>query len=177
MQANHAILAHVGPARYAQSKKPGLPDDPGSVGTIGPPLMRLGAIFVAVCMAIIAGSAGAIVHFYLGVSASEAVIVGIATLTALALYNTVTTRLGLRTAVGRQLVDLSRGVGDLAGQVGELGRRLAAMEGKVEGALGRTRAVTDPLTMEIGELRSLGKQLAETLFRQPTTLDQLAPAP
>jgi cyclic-di-GMP phosphodiesterase TipF (flagellum assembly factor) len=139
--------------------------------------MRLGAVFVAVCMVIIAGSAGAIVHLYLGVSASEAVTVGIATLTALALYNTVSTRLGLRTAVGRQLVDLSRGVGDLAGQVGELGRRLAAMEGKVEGALGRTRAVTDPLTMEIGELGSLVKQLAETVSSQQTTLDQLSRAP
>jgi hypothetical protein len=29
---------------------PGLPNNLGSVGTIGPPLMRLGAIFVAVCM-------------------------------------------------------------------------------------------------------------------------------
>jgi cyclic-di-GMP phosphodiesterase TipF (flagellum assembly factor) len=139
--------------------------------------MRLGAVFVAVCMVIIAGSAGAIVHFYLGTSASEAVTVAIATLTALALYNTVTTRLGLRTAVGRQLVDLSRGVADLAGQVGELGRRLAAMESKVESALGRTRAVTDPLTMEIGELGSLVKQLAETVSSQQTTLDQLSRAP
>ena len=48
------------------------PPDPGSVGAIGPALMRLGAIFVAVCMVIIAGSAGAIVYLYLGVSASEA---------------------------------------------------------------------------------------------------------
>src|SRR5204863_8984694 len=119
------------PPDMRKAKKLGLPDDPGSVGTIGPPLMRLGAIFVAVCMVIIAGSAGAIVHLYLGVSASEAVTVGLATLTALARYNTVTTRLGLRTAVGRQLVDLSRGVADLAGQVGELGRRLVAMENKV----------------------------------------------
>jgi cyclic-di-GMP phosphodiesterase TipF (flagellum assembly factor) len=138
--------------------------------------MRLGAIFVAVCMVIIAASAGAVVHFYLGVGASEAVVVAIATLTALALYNTVTTRLGLRTAVGQQLVDLSRGTADLAGQVAELGRRLVAMESKVEGALGRTRAVTDPLTMEIGELGSLVKQLAETVAGHQTTLDQLARA-
>jgi len=156
---------------------PGLPNNPDSVGTIGPPLMRLGAIFVAVCMVIIAGSAGAIAYLYLGVSASEAATVGIASLTALALYNTVTTRLGLRTAVGRQLVDLARGVADLAGQVGELGRRLAAMEGKIEGAVGRTRAVTDPLTMEIGELGSLVKQLAEAVASHQTTIDQLSRAP
>jgi cyclic-di-GMP phosphodiesterase TipF (flagellum assembly factor) len=139
--------------------------------------MRLGAIFVAVCMVIIAGSAGAIVYLYLGVSASEAATIGIATLTALALYNTVTTRLGIRTAVGRQLADLSRGGADLARQVAEMGRRLAAMESKVETALGRTRAVTDPLTMEIGELGTLVKQLAETVTSQQTTLDQLARTP
>jgi cyclic-di-GMP phosphodiesterase, flagellum assembly factor TipF len=51
------------------------------------------------------------------------------------------------------------------------------MESKVESALGRTRAVTDPLTMEIGELGSLVKQLAETVSSQQTTLDQLSRAP
>ena len=65
-------------------------------------------------------------------------------LTALALYNTVSTRLGMQTAVGRQLADLSRGVGDLARQVAEIGRRLAAAESRVEAAVERARAVTDP---------------------------------
>src|SRR5215510_9315122 len=113
--------------------------------------MRLGAIFVAFCMVIIAGSAGAVAYLYLGVSASEAI--------ALALYNTVTTRLGLRTAVGHQLADLSRAGAEQARQLAELGRRLAAMEDKVESALDRSRAVTDPLTIEIGELGTLVKQL------------------
>jgi len=139
--------------------------------------MRLGVIFVAVCMVIIAGSAGAIVYFYLGVSASEAATIAVATLTALALYNTVSTRIGTRTVVGRQLADLSRGVADLARQVAELGRRLAAMEGKVETALDRTAAVTDPLSMEIGELGMLIKQLAETVAAHQTSLDELRSAP
>src|SRR5262245_44835525 len=90
-------------------------------------MMRLAAIFVAVCMVIIAGSAGATVYFYLGVSASEAATVGVATLTALALYNTVSTRMGHRTAVGRQLAELSRGVAELARQVGDMGRPRARM--------------------------------------------------
>ena len=140
-------------------------------------MMRLGAIFVAVCMVIIAGSAGATLYFYLGVSASEAATVGVATLTALALYNTVTTRIGVRTAVGRQLADLSHGVAELARQVAELGRRLPAMEGKVETALDRTRAVTDPLASEIGELGTLVKQLAETVAAHQTAIDALARAP
>jgi cyclic-di-GMP phosphodiesterase TipF (flagellum assembly factor) len=139
-------------------------------------MMRLGAIFVAVCMVIIAGSAGATVYYYLGVSASEAATVGVATLTALALYNTVSTRIGMRTAVGRQLADLSRGVAELARQVAETGRRLPAMEGQVETALDRTRAVTDPLAAEIGELGTLVKQLAETVAAHQTAIDALARA-
>jgi cyclic-di-GMP phosphodiesterase, flagellum assembly factor TipF len=139
-------------------------------------MMRLGAIFVAVCMVIIAGSAGATLYFYLGVSASEAATVGVATLTALALYNTVSTRIGMRTAVGRQLADLSRGVAELARQVAEMGRRLPAMEGKVETALDRTQAVTDPLAAEIGELGTLVKQLAETVAAHQTAIDALARA-
>jgi cyclic-di-GMP phosphodiesterase TipF (flagellum assembly factor) len=139
-------------------------------------MMRLGAIFVAVCMVIIAGSAGATLYFYLGVSASEAATVGVATLTALALYNTVSTRIGLRTAVGRQLADLSRGVAELARQVADTGRRLPAMEEKVETALDRARAVTDPLAAEIGELGTLVKQLAETVAAHQTAIDALARA-
>src|SRR5712691_12885654 len=116
--------------------------------------MRLGAIFVAVCMVIIAGSAGAIVHFYFGVGAAEATGVGIAALTALALYNTVATRIRARAALGRQLADLSGGVAELARQVGDFGRRLAALESRIEAA--------DPLTLEIGELGTLLTQLADT---------------
>jgi cyclic-di-GMP phosphodiesterase, flagellum assembly factor TipF len=137
-------------------------------------MMRLGAIFVAVCMVIIAGSASATLYFYLGVSASEAATVGVATLTALALYNTVSIRVGQRTAVGRQLADLSRGVAELARQVAEMGRRLPAVEGKVETALDRSRAVTDPLAAEIGELGTLVKQLAETVAAHQTAIDSLA---
>jgi cyclic-di-GMP phosphodiesterase TipF (flagellum assembly factor) len=139
--------------------------------------MRLGTTFVAVCMVIIAASASAIVYLYFGVRGSEAATVGIATLTALALYNTVTTRAGIRSDVGRQLAELSRGGADLARQVAEMGRRLTAMESKIEIALGRTRAVTDPLTMEIGELGTLVNQLAETVSSHQTTLDHLERAP
>lgn len=139
--------------------------------------MRLGVIFVAICMVIIAGSAGAISYLYLGASASEAATVAVATLTALALYNTVSTRIGLRSTVGHQLAELSRAGAEQARQVAELGRRLAAMEDQVETALDRTRAVTDPLTMEIGELGSLVKQLAESVAAQQASIDGLARSP
>ena len=143
--------------------------------TIGPTSMRLGAILLALCMAIIAGSAGAIVYLYLGVSQLEAMTVGIATLIALVLYSTVSGRIGLRSVVGRQLSELSQGGADVARQVAEMERRLATMEEKIETALDRTRAVTDPLTIEIGELGSLVKRLAEAVAGHQASLQALAP--
>ena len=103
--------------------------------------------------------------------------VTIATLTALAIYNAISTRIGVGAAAGHQLVDLARGTADLARQVAEMGRRLAAMEARVEAALDRTRAVTDPLTVEIGELGTLVKHLAETVAAHQTALDMLPRPP
>jgi cyclic-di-GMP phosphodiesterase TipF (flagellum assembly factor) len=51
-----------------------------------------------------------------------------------------------------------------------MGRRLAAVETRADATLGRTRAVTDPLEGEIGELGHLVKQLADTLADQQATL-------
>src|SRR5215467_13991713 len=139
--------------------------------------MRLGAVFVAVCMVIIAGSAGAIVHFYFGVGAAGSTGVTVATLAALALYDTVARRIGGRTALGRQLADLSGGVAELARQVGDFGRRLSALESRIEDAVDGTRATTDPLTLEIGELGTLLTQLADTVADHQLTLDALARVP
>ena len=87
--------------------------------------MRLGALFVAVCMTVIAASAGAVVYFAYGFTGADAIIVAIAALTALALYNAVSTRMNVRSVVGPQLAELSRGGADLARQLAETGRRLA----------------------------------------------------
>jgi len=139
--------------------------------------MRFGAVFIVVCMAIIAASAGAVAYLYLGFAKMQAATVAVATFTALALYHTVSTRVGLRSMVGRQLADLSRGGADVARQVAELGRRVAALEGKIETTADHARAVTDPLAGEIVELRSLVKRLVETLEGHQAMLDALAHAP
>ena len=57
-------------------------------------------------------------------------IVAVAVLTGLAIYNAVTSRLRDRSDIGGQIADLSRGTGDLARQVAELGRRTAVLEGQ-----------------------------------------------
>ncbi len=147
----------------------------GSLGTIrAKHSMRLATIFVAVCVFIIAGSAGALGYLYFGLNASQAATLGSVTLAVLALYNFVSARLGLRSMIGTQLADLSRATTDLARQLAEMGRRLAALETKVENALDQTRAVTDPLTLEVGELGILVKRLAETVDSHQGLIDALA---
>jgi cyclic-di-GMP phosphodiesterase TipF (flagellum assembly factor) len=136
--------------------------------------MRLGAVFVAVCMVVIAASAGATVWLGFGFSGAEAIIVALAVLTALGLYNTVATRVGVRTAVGSQLGDLSRSNFELARQLTELTRRVGAAESRIEGAQARARAAMDPLSVEISELGTLVRQLAETVATYETRFGDIA---
>ena len=135
--------------------------------------MRLGALFVAVCMTVIAASAGAVVYFAYGFSGADAIIVAIAALTALALYNAVSTRMNVRSVVGPQLTELSRGGADLARQVAELGRRLAVVESRMERSLTKGEATIEPLAVEISELGALVDQLAETVALHETQLSEL----
>ena len=126
-------------------------------------MLRVSAIFVAVCMVLIAGASGAVLYLGFGVSGPESTIVGVAVLTALALYNTVTTRLRDRSDVGDQITDLSRGTADLSRQLAEFGRRLATIEGQGNSAAETARAVTAPIATELSEIGTLVKQLAETV--------------
>jgi len=138
--------------------------------------MRLGALFVAVCMTVIAASAGAVVYFGYGFTGADAIIVGIAALTALALYNTVSTRMNVRSVVGPQLTELSRGSADLARQLAELGRRIAVVESRLERTLTKGEAAIEPLAGEISELGALVDQLAETVSIHETQLTDLETA-
>jgi cyclic-di-GMP phosphodiesterase TipF (flagellum assembly factor) len=114
-------------------------------------------------MVLIAASLGAAAYLYFGLSRPESAILALAALTALAHYNTASTRMRDRTSIGNQIAELSRGSADLARQMAEMGRRMGAVEAKVEGALDRTRTIADPLSAEIGELGTLVKNLAETV--------------
>jgi cyclic-di-GMP phosphodiesterase TipF (flagellum assembly factor) len=134
----------------------------------------VGAILLALCMLIIAGLAGAAVYLYLDLGMLEAATVAIAILALLGLYHTVSSRFGLRSAVSRQLADLSRGGADIGRQVAEMGRRLAALEGKFETVLDQTRAVADPLNVQMSELDARVRRLAETVGVHQATLDAMA---
>ncbi len=105
----------------------------------------------------------------------------IAVLAALALYNAASTRMNIRSVVGPQLAELSRGSADLARQLAETGRRLALVESRLEQTLARDLGAIEPLAVEIGELGALLDQLAETVAihaRQLTGIEpSIAPAP
>jgi cyclic-di-GMP phosphodiesterase TipF (flagellum assembly factor) len=142
--------------------------------------MRLGAVFIAVCMVVIAACAGATVYLGFGFTGTEAIIVALSVLTALGLYNTFSTRMGVRSMVGSQLSELSRSNFELARQMNDLSRRLSAVEGRVEGVQHRARAAIDPLAVEISELGTLVRQLAETVANYEARFGeaaQSAPAP
>ena len=138
---------------------------------------RLSAIFVALCIVLIACSIGTVLYLRFGLSGTESAIVGLTALTGLALYNAVTTRLSDRGNVSGQIGDLARGTADLARQVTELGRRVAAIEGKTQAAVDKTLAATQPINAEMDEVGGLIKQMAETIAAHDTQLKVLAPAP
>ena len=55
-------------------------------------MRRISAIFIAVCMVLIAGSIGAVLYLAVKLDAGTSAIVALAALTAMALYNAVSGR-------------------------------------------------------------------------------------
>ena len=135
-------------------------------------MRRISAIFIAVCVVLIAGSIGAVLYLGFNVDASTSAIVALTALTAMALFNSVNNRLRDRSDLGDQIADLSRGTADLARQVAEISRRLNAAEIKIASPAHRARAATDPLATEIGELGALVKQIAQTVASHAAALQK-----
>src|SRR5258708_22739358 len=92
-------------------------------------------------------------------------------------------RLRDRTDVGGQIADLWRGTADLARQVAEFGRRLAAVEGRVVSANSTGADRIQSVVGEISELGVLVKQLAvsvashDDMLSSGVALATPAPAP
>ena len=136
---------------------------------------RLSAVFVAICMVLIACSIGAVLFLRFGLSGTESAIVTLTALTGLALYNAVSTRVqdGGAGASSGQVGDLARGIADLARQVTELNRRVAAIEGRTQAAV---ENMTQPINAEMGEVGGLIMQIAEAVAAHDTQLKELTPA-
>src|SRR5215471_1846510 len=126
-------------------------------------MRRIGAIFIAICMVLIACSLGAVLYLGFGFDASTSAIVALTAFTGMALFNSISNRLRDRRDLGDQIGDLSRGTADLARQVAEISRRLHVAESKIVSPVARPRGANDPLAAEIGELGTLVKQIAQTV--------------
>ena len=135
-------------------------------------MRRISAIFIAVCMVLIAVSLGAVLYLGVKVDGLTSAIVALAALTGMALYNAVTSRLRDRGDLGDQIADLSRGTADLARQVGEISRRLATMENRVDTTVNRARGKIDPMAAEIGELGGLVRQIADSVASHEAALQK-----
>jgi cyclic-di-GMP phosphodiesterase, flagellum assembly factor TipF len=158
--------------------------------------MRLDRVFVSLCMALIAGSAGTITYSALGFGAASAMLTGIAVLALLSLYNLLSMRAAARQPAPSPPIDLLRITTDtvrqeaarqdalrqemrqemrqdITRQVTQVERDLATLERRVDGTIERTRATTEPLTAEIGELGTLVRQLAETLSEHERKLTEI----
>lgn len=123
-------------------------------------MLRISAIFLAACMVLIAGSLGIAVYQRFGLTGAESALTALGTLTALAVYNAIAARKRDRIETSNQLANLARGSGDLARQLAEFGRRVNAVEAKVDTMVARALAATQPLAAEIEELSTVVRQLA-----------------
>jgi cyclic-di-GMP phosphodiesterase TipF (flagellum assembly factor) len=164
--------------------------------------MRLDIVFVSVCMVLIAGSTGAVAYSALGLGASSAMLTAMAVLALLIVYNLLSARFAVRPAPASPPGDLARIIDparqeaarqealrqealrqeamrqdtmrqDTARQIAQIERGLATLERRVDGTIERTRAATEPLTAEVGELGSLIRQVAETLAEHERKLSVL----
>lgn len=140
-------------------------------------MRRFSAIFIAVCMVLIAVSIGGVLYLAFQVDGRTSAIVALAVLVGLALYNTVSNRLRDRGDLGDQIADLSRGTADLARQVAEISRRLNSIETNVTDTVNRARGAVDPIAAEIGELSGLVRQVAETVAAHEAILQEQGALP
>lgn len=140
-------------------------------------MRRISAIFIAVCMVLVAASIGAVLFVAFKLDASSSAIVALAALVGMAIFNTVSNQLRDRGDLGDQIADLSRGTADLARQVGEIARRVNAMETRTEGNVNRARGAVDPIAAEIGELGGLVRQIADSVAAHESALQDMGAVP
>jgi len=133
-------------------------------------MVRISAIFIAICMVLIAASVGFVVYLRFGLTGAESAVAALGLLMALAVYNAIAARKHDRTEASNQLANLARGAGDLARQLAEFGRRLGTMEVKVDSVIDRALATAQPLAAEIEELSTLVKQIADSVAAHEAVL-------
>jgi cyclic-di-GMP phosphodiesterase TipF (flagellum assembly factor) len=135
-------------------------------------MVRISAFLIAVCMVLIAALLGAAVYARFGFTGAESALAGLGALTAFAVYYAVAARRHDRLETSNQLAKLARGSGDLASQLAEFGRRLNAIEAKVETAVDRAVASSQPLTEEVERLSGAVKALSASVAAHEASLGE-----
>jgi cyclic-di-GMP phosphodiesterase TipF (flagellum assembly factor) len=137
-------------------------------------MVRLSAIFVAACMALIAVSLGGVAYLHFGFTGFESALIGFAVLMALVVYSTLAARLRDRADATEQISGLTRTSGDMTRQLAEFGRRISAVDNRVERAVERLGGSAQPLTSELAELSSQVKDLAGSVAAHDAALGAAA---
>jgi cyclic-di-GMP phosphodiesterase TipF (flagellum assembly factor) len=135
-------------------------------------MVRISAFLIAACMVLIAALLGAVVYARFGFTGAESALAGLGALTAFAVYYAIAARKHDRLESSNQLAKLARGSGDLASQLAEFGRRLNAIEAKVETAVERAVASSQPLTEEVERLSSAVKALSGSVAAHEAALGE-----
>jgi cyclic-di-GMP phosphodiesterase TipF (flagellum assembly factor) len=133
-------------------------------------MVRISAFLIAACMVLIAALLGAVVYARFGFTGAESALTGLGALTAFAVYYAVAARSSDRLETSNQLAKLARGAGDLAGQLAEFGRRLNAIEDKVQSAVERAVTISQPLTEEVEQLSHAVKALSGSVAAHEAAL-------
>jgi cyclic-di-GMP phosphodiesterase TipF (flagellum assembly factor) len=122
--------------------------------------MRIGSIFIIICMALIAAAIGAALHYAAGVQISVAAYISLVILFALTTCVVIASRGRDREELADRFEELSRASSDLARELGAIGRRVAALE---TASTAELKSLTVPITREITELADLVEDLAESV--------------
>lgn len=128
-----------------------------------------GFFFIAACMALIAASVGAILHYAAGVTAVEAAFAALALLFGLMTVEAVSGRSRDRMEANERIEGLARAAADIAREVGELNHRVAKLEAAPALDL---KSYTEPLAKEIGDLAELIEDLAKSVAEHDSQLSQ-----
>lgn len=139
-------------------------------------MLRITAMFIAICMVLIAGSLGVILYLGLGLNGIASASVALAALLAMALYKVITAKENVgRDDTDRRIAEFSQVTAELRGRIADIDRRIEILEGRATTAETETREI-DPLLIEIGELGGLLNQLAQTVAAHEAELHDRAKA-
>jgi cyclic-di-GMP phosphodiesterase TipF (flagellum assembly factor) len=119
-----------------------------------------GSLFLAICMMLIAASAGTVLHFVLEFSQVEASLIALSLLFAMTALEVTVSRRRERADLADRFEGLARASADIAREVGDMRYRVLALE---KAPPPDTRAETEPLVREINALAELIEDVAHSV--------------